>query len=723
MKMVSYLQVALLAASTGFIRSAAVREEPEFKAAIESGKTVLENIEVKMNFRKAEGLEHHDSAEGSCNSEKRNKLARKERVKVRMQEIDTLVYQAVDKQTTLEMHIKRLDEEISKTQQSLQDSSSQVESLDEESEKTDAAHEAMIGTLQEAIVTLEGADESADAADQSAEDAVLAKEAGVLLTKRLGAVGSSASPGMDVVVGALKGMKDKVIDQRAEDMKTYRTTRANTVALIKTCEKDLEDQTEQQDQLESQLVNASQKLSNYRREKFVLQTKIKGNNDVLDAYVDFCKEDLSDLAQRHRHRVDKVLQFVSFAKAAVVNARPPPVVLLKKNHFSYASHEVLLPEELRQKSKTPTYHIPQGDTSQRLSFVEKNVAHAALHGAKSTLKSLKRLERVGNKKIQDIYQAVAPAVKPTQRTPKSMILRCKKRGSPAKEPALLAASWALQDAASQLRSRALHRTACEVRYRTPQDARHLLTMLVSSLQKGMVVQNQTSSFKDADDCVAKELAHKAELRAAKEEAKKAQEQASKTELFISEYQVEKVHLETYAPKLQEDMDALVSHSTTFEELYSGDKKTAAEMRTLLSGVIDEMSAVKAIGPDEPLEQLDEAIEKYSIDSKADAKAVSAGIGGLQEKLNKRRHLMKTWDEWLDKAIPDQQAKLKEEIAERDKAMQAVDDLKASAPEPCEKEGEKEGVALVAHWRQTRNWTRAVEIAAVELALSLLSVGK
>lgn len=244
-------------------------------------------------------------------------------------------------------------------------------------------------------------------------------------------------------------------------------------------------------------------------------------------------------------------------------------------------------------------------------------------------------------------------------------------------------------------------------------------MLANSLQRGVATVHHASSSQEDDDCLAKELVHKAEMRGAQEELKKAQEEASKTELFMREYQVEKTHLETYVPKLQHDMDALVSHSSVFDELYSGDEETASEVRTLLSGVIEEVNAVKAVGPDKPLADLDEAIAALSSAARKDLKEAKAGIGIVQQKLNKRRHLMKTWDEWLQKATGDQEAKLAELIAERDKAKKAVEDLEASAPPQCQ----AEGVALFAHLRQAHDWAREVEIAAVQLALSLLSGSK
>lgn len=151
----------------------------------------------------------------------------------------------------------------------------------------------------------------------------------------------------------------------------------------------------------------------------------------------------------------------------------------------------------------------------------------------------------------------------------------------------------------------------------------------------------------------------------------------------------------------------------------GDADTASEVRTLLSGVIEEVNAVKAVGPEEPLAQLDEAIGALPGAAKADLKQAKAGIGGVQAKLNKRKHLMTTWDEWLGKGVSKQEAKLKTEIEQRDEAKKELDDLESSAPAPCK----DESVALLAHWRQTKNWARDVETAAVELALSLLSVGQ
>lgn len=700
-----------MTATLSLVRSDNGNDEPEedFAKAIESAGKVLKKIETKLSFRKAEGLERHDSADENCDKEKVGKLSRKERVRERLKELDALVFEQVQKQTNLEMEVKRLNEEMSKTKRSLDDSTAQVASLDKEAQKTDAEHEAMLGALEEAVLALEAADKTANA--KADADKALAKSAGALLAERLGATEEGTSPGMDVVLGALKGFHDKVTAQRDEDMKSYYATRNSTVAVIKTCEEELEEQFKEYQEFDSQLAIAKQKLVNSKRERVVLQTKVAANEDVLDSYALLCEESLAPLAQRHRHRIEEVVQFIDFAKAAVKHARYPSNLIQKRLTTSAIQHHQvygLTSKTLPQSSGLKALHKMK-DSSQPPLSLQRKVAHATDHFLRTMDNS--RLARPRS------------SLKPAQHTPEGMMkhssslyLRCKRQGAPPQVPALLAASWALQDAATQLKSRALHRTACEVRFKTPQDARHLLGMLADSLQKRVVTVKAASSRNGNDDeCSAKKKAHEAEVRTAKETLQSAQNEASTTELLIGEYEVEKEHLESYVPKMKDDVTSLADYVSKFDELYKGDAEAAADARTLLSGVIDEVTAVKAQGPEEPLADLDKALKDLKSESEADLEQVKSRIGGVQQKLMKQRSLLKQWDEWLEKAISGQQDKLKKDESARDKAKKELEDLESSAPECTE-----ESLLLLSHWRQTHHWTSNVEIAAVQLALSLLS---
>lgn len=750
MKLSSLALMAML--SVSIVRSVLVTADASNpKETVAKAVDTLDEIKERFQERAETGTDIHETMGKGCDKETGNKVNRRQRINDKIADLTTMITKDTSELTTLKMEETKLEQELLELEQSLASASQQLTKLDEDFVAADAKHTASINAMSNALGSLEGKAVADD--DEAAE--TLQKAAALLAAHfevKIGNLGSRSA--LDVVIGTIKTIIDTMEKEQKEGKEKYTKTRQETAILVETLSKSSEDQAQHLTQCKTRIAEVEQRLETAKDERETLNTKVKGNEGILDEYTDFCGKMLK-LKRRHDKRMTDAAQATGFAEAAVSNARF--ALLLSKRQRTFHSqfrhsksdhwednssvipvpllevgrslaHAAGLPASLGEGAAKMIALAGHALSNVQRSYLQNNMSaiNAATLAPTKTLASPELLAAVDE--TQRVKSPSTPTL-PFQRDYNSsrvLLLskeKCLNNSHNHLTPAALAASWALENAAKELHSNAMKRVACEVRQRKPASANQLLVALARSLQSEDPEESPAGDIGNTSECEQKKLAVHSELREAENNAMNASADESAASTKLEGLKHELNHLSPYLPKLKSDQAGLDAGKGLFKFLHEEDAAEATEIEADIKSMLDDLQGDGVTGHESSLNSLLEFVKTLPAWAESDLKEAYRGVDEIGEKLAIRVSLVSGWINDLEAKIQKTEEELKEASSRKNETAEVLADIQNKSNFTCvqsEPESDsQEPTALFLHGTRRKQWIRKLELAAVNLASSLM----